>query len=444
MLSHSNSVERRTVLEAKTLRKMGCNVLLLCRTLDDRPLVEMTDGLLVIHLPGKTRCKIPSAVLPMQEWIAKAISLIPLEAHCVPPGTRISPPTYLQREPVDIPSDIFKVHFDVYPLNLWEAQVVELALAIGDIDVVHMHDFEALRPGIFVAKRLGIPTVFDVHEIWAYIPLFHDKIQNRAHIFNLEALFIPHCTQLVTVNKQFAEIIKRDYNYDRIGIFTNTTERPSGFDVRKRYDYIRTRVPIPHEHKIMLFVGNVSPLCNIDPLLIGMATARPDLDMVFLTAGVYVPLYRELAAQLGIGNRVHFLDIVPWSEIPLWCASADVGVMPYQAISTSMRLSSPNNMYDFIAAATPIIGSSELVNVAEIVGGEGFGLLAPLRLPADYMKLINDMFDESLGGPERFHKAMVEKGDKYLLDQEIRPFTTMYRTLLNSLNVELALQQSRT
>jgi hypothetical protein len=86
-------------------------------------------------------------------------------------------------------------------------------------------------------------------------------------------------------------------------------------------------------------------------------------------------------------------------------------------------------MYEFIMAGTPMIGSSDLYYVNQIVGGQGFGVVRPLRADVDYALAIEEMFDERLGGPERFRAALIEKGDAYSWDNEVRGAIRMYEAI---------------
>lgn len=509
MIDRGYMIDRRIVLEAKTLRALGCSVLLVCtESPEKRYNTDEVDGVPIVRLPEYGVRELPDARLPMREWPSVLSAARNRQAAAAPlrpattgpdsisagaplvglanlrhrlamlnawsrnpqvaidrilalPGHRCFlrtgavaivavlamlrgfsqlPRAFLGQPPAAAPepraqpecspllSENLTTYFAEHPLDAWEMQVARLALAICDLDAIHMHDVPALRPGIFAAVRRGLPAIFDAHELYAYQPNVLGK--RKAATFESEARLIHHCTRAVVINREQAEVMRSDYRYERFVTLTNATERPAGFDPRRRYELIRERLAIRPEDRIMLFIGGINTLRKIDQLMEGMSRSRADVHLVLLTWGGEIPFFRNLARTLGIASRVHFLDPVPWSEIIYWCASADVGVMPYQALDMNTRISSPNKLYEFIAAATPVIGSSELVNVRSIVEQEGFGLLRPLHSPKDYAALIDAVFDESQGGPERFRPALIEKGDRYLWERESGDFIAMYRELL--------------
>lgn len=293
-------------------------------------------------------------------------------------------------------------------------------------DVVTANDFPTLRAAVTIKRHLGIPVIYDSHELYSYQPGVPPE--NARRIFAEERKLMDHIDGLIVMNELHAHIVERDFGYTGpYAICTNATNVPEGFDAKKRYNLFRERLPIPANHKIMMFQGGVNTGRRIDFLLRGLAKARRgDIHMVFLTWGSEVPSFREMAEDLGIGGRVHFLPFVDWDKVLFYAGSADCGFLPYQATDQNTSISSPNKMYEFIMSGTPMIGSSDLHYVNEIVGGNKFGVVRPLRADIDYALAIEEMFDESLGGADRFREALISKGPKFSWDNEVKPALKLY------------------
>lgn len=339
----------------------------------------------------------------------------------------VAPPPELEGMPEDVVD-----HFRKQPLDTWESSVLRFALELDVLDVVHAHDLPALRVATVIASQRGIPLVYDAHELYSYQPGIVGARRDR--LFNTEHVLIRHVDEVVCINADQAKVMQRDHGPGSYTPLTNATTQPAGFDITRRYHLVSERIGLPEGTPTMLFMGGINRGRKIDLLLEGLAQARVPAHMIFLTWGMEIPEFEALASKLGIRDRVHFLDPVPWSEIVYWAASVDVGVMPYQALDLNTRISSPNKMYEFIAAGTPMIGSSELVNVARVVTPEGFGVLLPLHEAADYAQLIDAIFDPAAGGPERFRPALIAKAHKYLWEAEAQGFAAMYRRLLSELD----------
>lgn len=280
----------------------------------------------------------------------------------------------------------FSRHVDFVPVELWERRVVEY-LESQKFDVVHVHDLPVLRLGSFLKKRFRVKLVYDAHELYSYQPGISK--QRAASLFAMEKQFISAADLVVLINDDQAKVMQKDFGSFPYVCLTNATKAPPGFDRSKKYDVIRERCGIPAEARVLLFQGGVNRLRKIHLLIEGVAKAKSAPHMVFLTWGSEIDDFKLLAKSLGIQNRCHFMQPIPWDEMVFWAASADLGVMPYQADDLNTKLSMPNKMYEFIVAGTPMIGSEKLLNVNKIVGGNQFGALANLVHAEDYAALID-------------------------------------------------------
>ena len=320
-------------------------------------------------------------------------------------------------------------HFSAQPLDAWEQSVLDFACGLDHIDLVHAHDLPALRTATLIAQKRKIPLVYDAHELYSYQPGIVGERQRR--LFDTEHALIPFVDEVICINADQAMVMQKDHGPGSYTPLTNATERPEGFDPAHRYAKVQEHLGLAKDTPTMLFMGGINKGRKIDQLLAGMALAQAQPHMIFLTWGMEIPEFRQQAQDLGIAHRVHFLDPIPWSEIVLWAASVDVGVMPYQALDLNTRISSPNKMYEFIAACTPMIGSTELVNVRRVVEPEGFGVLVPLHGPEDYALAIDTMFDPELGGPLRFKENLLRHSERYLWQAESQGFAQTYGRLFS-------------
>lgn len=320
-------------------------------------------------------------------------------------------------------------YFAAEPLDMWEHSVIQFALGLDKIDVVHVHDLPAVRVGVVIAQTRKLPLIYDAHELYSYQPGVEGERKDK--LFNTEHRLIGYCDEVVVINSDQAAVMAKDHDYHRFTPLTNATEQPEGFDITRRYSKVRDQIALPEDAKLMLFMGGINRGRKIHFLLEGMAKAKNPVHIVFLTWGMEISEFEALAGELGIGDRVHFLPPIPWSEIVYWAASVDIGVMPYQAEDLNTTISSPNKMYEFIAAGTAMIGSSELVNVERVVGKEGFGVLVPFHVSEDYARAIDMALDPALGGVERFRPALIKNAHKYLWDAEAQAFSAMYSRVLS-------------
>ena len=91
--------------------------------------------------------------------------------------------------------------------------------------------------------------------------------------------------------------------------------------------------------------------------------------------------FRERAARPELLGRVHVLAAVPPAELLDWVASADVVAMPIQPTTLNHRLTTPNKLFEAMAAGVPVV-ASDLPGMAPIVREAGAGLLVDPADPA--------------------------------------------------------------
>jgi glycosyltransferase involved in cell wall biosynthesis len=87
-------------------------------------------------------------------------------------------------------------------------------------------------------------------------------------------------------------------------------------------------------------------------------------------------------ADPATAGRFHYLPAVPPGEVVEWVAGADVDVMAIQPIDLNSRLSSPNKLFESLAAGVPVV-SSDLPVRRRILIGDPSGPLGELCDPAD-------------------------------------------------------------
>ena len=106
-------------------------------------------------------------------------------------------------------------------------------------------------------------------------------------------------------------------------------------------------------------------------------------NLVIIGEGEKQHEWRRLAQTVGVAARVCFAGSVPFGEIPAWIAGFDIGFCG-QAGSVAGRpmYFSPLKLYEYMAAARPVLASDHEDARRLVVPGETGFLFAPDSLPA--------------------------------------------------------------
>ena len=237
-------------------------------------------------------------------------------------------------------------------LRSWGRWVVEAA---GDVDVWHAHDLPALMA---VAPFLPpeVALVYDSHEIFlesgtaTRMPSIVRRILAR-----YERHLVRRTFAVVTVNDALADQLQARVSPARIVIVRNCV--PRWDPTIPPQHRIRLAVGIDEATPLIMYHGALGPHRGIEQTV--AALGMPGLDQVHL-----VLLGFGDVSQMGLeagsawqGGRVHRLPAVPPSEVLDWVCDADVEVMALQHSTLNHWLSTPNKLWESLAAGVPVVVS---------------------------------------------------------------------------------------
>ncbi|HYB78536.1 MAG TPA: glycosyltransferase family 4 protein [Thermoplasmata archaeon] len=255
------------------------------------------------------------------------------------------PPAYWTGGTPDSP---FTDSIDGY--NSWVAQ-----LKFADpVDVVHVHDWFGTVGAIGLARRIRAPLVMTVHSTEYDRSLGHPW----DHILHREEAGIDAATRVIAVSRHLRQQLIDRYR-----------ARPA--KVRVIYNAVRPSERLQRidpEKRIVLYVGRLAVMKGVDTFLRAAARVVPSFpDVLFVIAGEGPEYERliQLAAQLGIGDRVMFLGKVSEEEREVLLSGSSVFVLP--SVVEPFGIAALEAM----AAGVPTI-VSKTSGVAEISEGTTF------------------------------------------------------------------------
>ena len=261
----------------------------------------------------------------------------------------------------------------------WAEATAEVA---PDADVHHGHDLDGLAAAVVAADRTGALVVYDSHEVYPESGRHaRQGVFARFWLRSLERRLARRAVALVTVNRSLEQILRRNLGITRSVVVHNAP--PRWTPPEPPPDLLRERLHLPPEARIALYHGGFSAHRGLEQL--AEAILEPGLERihaVFLGYGSERAMLDELATDPRFGGRLHVVDAVPPAELLPWVASADVAVMPIQPSTLNHRLSTPNKLFEALAAGVPVV-VSDFTEMREIVLGNPDGPLGAVCRPAD-------------------------------------------------------------
>ncbi|HEY6014892.1 MAG TPA: glycosyltransferase, partial [Candidatus Limnocylindrales bacterium] len=210
-------------------------------------------------------------------------------------------------------------------------------------------------------RLAGVPVVLDLHE--AMPEFFRSRFRGRAGRFGYallraqEAASIRFATAVITVNDALGDRLRElGVPASKLTIILNAPSL-ARFDAERQ----PARAFMADGTLRLVYAGALSPIYELDVVLVAiarLAESRPELPVHLDLYGrdfAEVPL-RELATELGIGDRVTFHGRIPIEDVPAAIAAADVGLAPTRrSVFTDFSLST--KAFEYAAMRRPVVAS---------------------------------------------------------------------------------------
>ncbi len=286
------------------------------------------------------------------------------------------------------------------------AWAIALQEAVEPADIWHGMWAGSL-PAIHRLRRLhGGRTVYDSRDIYLHSRQF-DRMNTvrRFILLRIERHWARAADIVITVNDAYADILARTLKVPRPRIVMNCPVRYT--PPAPRPDRIRQALDLPSDCRVILYQGNLITERGIEQTMDALLEL-PGAALALLGYGALRDELAELAARPPYVGRVFVLPPVPPSELLDWTASADVMVMAIQPTTLNHRHTTPQKLFEALAAGVPVV-ASDLPGMADIIRAAGAGLLcdptSPGAIAAALREILDQTPEERDAMSERAHRA---------------------------------------
>ncbi|HXG39806.1 MAG TPA: glycosyltransferase, partial [Candidatus Limnocylindrales bacterium] len=267
-------------------------------------------------------------------------------------------------------------------------------------DLYHGMAYMGIPVALALARRRGAPVIYDARDIYLDAGnLARLPGPARAVVGRLERAWARAASRVVTVNAGYAKVMAERWAIPEPAVVMNCPDPLPDVGRRRRF---HERLELAPETPIVLYHGGFSPDRGIEQLIAALPLL-PGVHLVLMGYGVLEPLLRA-RAERGDG-RLHVLPAVPPGVLLEWVASADIVAIPIQPTTLNHRLTTPNKLFEALAAGVPIV-AADLPGMGPIVREAGAGLLCDPTDPASIAAAIRRILDL----PEAERRALGERG----------------------------------
>ena len=255
-------------------------------------------------------------------------------------------------------------------------------------DLVHGMAYMGIPIALGLARRDRARTIYDARDIYLDAGnLARLSGPMRWLVARAERGWARRVDRVITVNRPYAEVMASRWGVDLPLIVMNCSYRyvPPSPRERRFHDALG----LDPATRVVVYQGGFSRDRGIEQLIAAIPDV-PGATLVFLGYGTLQAELERVVADPATGGRVRILAAVPPTELLDWIASADVIAMPIQPTTLNHRLTTPNKLFEALAAGVPVV-ASDLPGMAPIVRETGCGILVDPTDPAAIAAALRDV-----------------------------------------------------
>lgn len=247
--------------------------------------------------------------------------------------------------------------------------------------IYHSHDLNTLIP-VYLASRLrGAKLIYDAHEVST------DRAgwKNKRFWEFIERILIKKADKVITTNLTRAEYFKEHYNIKIPYIIKNVPP----YEKVLASNTIREILCIPQEEPIILYQGGLQR----DRGLENMIRVVPNVikgKFVFLGNGKLKYDLLRLVDEVGVKDRVYFIEAVPNEKLLEYTSSATIGLQLLINTCFNHYSACSNKLNEYMMAGLPVV-ASDLPEIRRTVEEFETGILVNPEDLNEISKAINEL-----------------------------------------------------
>lgn len=284
----------------------------------------------------------------------------------------------------------FKLWFEKGPL-FYAAYNLRLFfyLLFRKFDLLVANDLDTLLANYVAAVLKRKPLLYDSHEFFTGVPELEQNTFARKVWTTLERLIFPRLKYITTVNDSIAALYSNLYHKE-VRVIRNIPEMPllpPMFDK----EAIKKSIPVPAEKKLLILQGaGINIHRGAEEAILSMQYIDSAI-LLIIGSGDVIGKLKDMVNENNLGDKVKFLDKMPFDKLMNYTLAADVGLTLDKDTNINYRLSLPNKLFDYIHAGIPVL-ASYVPEVKKIVEQFDIGLVIENHDPKHIADKITSMF----------------------------------------------------
>jgi glycosyltransferase involved in cell wall biosynthesis len=238
------------------------------------------------------------------------------------------------------------LHSDIFRNPFWWRKAYNKALELYNkgfkFDVVHCHDLDTLKTGVWLKKKLGIKLIYDAHEIFGYMihRFLPDIVSDYA--IKLEKKLLKKVDFIITVNKPLKEY------------FVSISDKP--IEIVMNCKNLVNKTYIPPKNKI--FTVCYFGVFNSTRLFPKMVHIMGSIDNIrFLVAGKKETLFQAVKDRCDKYENCDFLGTLPLDKVIDYTLKSDAVLCMIRPSDKNAKIAHANKQFEAMVCGRALIAS---------------------------------------------------------------------------------------
>ena len=258
---------------------------------------------------------------------------------------------------------------------------------IQNADIYHANDLNTL-PQAIVCSKLRLkpkPLIYDSHEVQSDRTGYNPKT-----IKSIESFMLKFVDQMIVENHTRAK-----YNEDIYGFYPKTLYNYSEkYNIEEKPQInLHKKIGINEDEKILLYQGGLQQGRGLELLIEAMDEIKEG-HLLFIGGGKLTQPLKEQAEASKQAYRIHFLDKVPFQELPSYTREAYLGFQVLQNICFNHYSASSNKLFEYMMAHVPVI-SCNFPEIKKVVEETNTGLVVDSHNASEIANAVNQLVKDT-------------------------------------------------
>ena len=232
----------------------------------------------------------------------------------------------------------------------------------GDIVFATSTPLTISIPGVLASRKLKIPMVFEVRDLWPELPIAIGALKNpmlKKVALWLESWAYRNSEAVVTLSPGMRDgVVRTGYSAERIAVIPNSSDNTDfsvGCEVAREW---RSQRAWLGDRPLLTYPGTFGQINGV-AYLVDLAKAlkeiAPEVRILLIGDGMEKSLIREKAAAANVLNVNLFMENpVSKKDMPAVFAASDI-ICSLFVDMKEMQVNSANKFFDTLAAGKPIL-----------------------------------------------------------------------------------------